>query len=170
MHGLATDALRMVVSRLSLWDARSLRLACPAVAACVADEVEACVARASRAPRPECLDEFASARPGFQERCAGCFVLLRTPRDLRIQSCEEGVAVTATRRGRGVRVEVRVVASTALPGFAALGSAVARVKWMSEVFDVTEYRTRATTHRPVTEMLNELVTRFVETQLGRACY
>ena len=171
LRALDTDALRVVVARLSLWDARALQFACPSLTTTMAAEVEACIDRASRAPRPECVDEFAAARPSFQERCAGCFVLLRTPRDLRVQSVEEGVAVTATRRARGVRVEVRVVDPAVRPGFAALQSAVARVKWMSEVFDpcVTEFRTRATTHNPFTELLNVLVTRFVETRLGKPC-
>ena len=163
------DALRLVVARLSLWDAHCLQVACPRMASVIAAELDACTASASRAPRPPCLAQFASARPAFQERCCGSFVLLRTPRDLRVHSCEEGVMVSATQCAGRVRVEVRVHDPGARPGFAALHSAMARVRWLSDVFDVSEYRTRATTHRPVTELLNVLVTRFVEARTGALC-
>ena len=163
------DALRLVVARLSLWDAHCLQVACPALSPFISSELESCTASALQAPRPPCLAQFASARPAFQERCCGSFVLLRTPKDLRVHSCEEGVAVSVTQRAGRVRVEVRVYDPAARPGFAALHSAMTRVRWLSEVFDVSEYRTRATTHRPVTELLNVLVTRFVEARTGAPC-
>lgn len=168
LQGLNEDVLRLVIWHLSLWDSRNLAKACPSLAPLVSEETIGAIEAGLRAQRPEFLDAFATARPSFQERCRESFVLLRTPLDLTIQSCVDGVNVTATKRdkgGKGARVDVRVIDPARRPTLASLTSTIARVAWFSQVFDVREYRTRAVTHHPPSETLNSLVSRVVATRI-----
>ena len=160
---LADDVLISIIHRLSLWDARSLASACPPLAPLIASETKRVVTTATNLPAPPCLNAFATSRPSFQERCEGPFILLRTPRDLTIHSCEAGVSVTLVRRGASTKLDVAVTDPGCRPNLASLHSAIARTTWLTGAFDITQYRTRAVRHHPPTEILNALVTRVVST-------
>jgi hypothetical protein len=160
---LADDVLISIIHKITLWDARSLALACPPLAPLIASETKRVVDEATRLPAPPCLDAYARSRPSFQERCQGPFILLRTPRDLTVHSYEAGVSVTLVQRGASTKISVAVIDPACRPTLASLHSVTARLAWLAGAFDVTEYRTRAVQHHPPTEILNVLVTRVVST-------
>ena len=157
---LENDVLVSIIHQLSLWDARSLAIACPQLAPLIASETKRAINDALLLPAPPCLLKFALSKPSFQERCEGPFILLRTPRDLTIHSSEAGVSVTLVQRAGSTKLTVAV---RDRPTLASLHSATARLAWLAGAFDITEYRTRAVHHHPPTEILNVLLTRIVAT-------
>ena len=162
LDGLDDDVARAVFRRLSLWDARSLVLVCPSLAHVLADEVDIHTREGAALPHPTFLETFLESPPSFQERCAGGFVMLRTPLDLTVHSCDLGVTVEF-RRSRGLtRVAVRVVDPAVRPTLRSLSSAIARVTWFSKLASVDVYRTRASLLHPPTELLNVVVSKYVD--------
>lgn len=171
-EGLSADVVRRIVARLSLWDARSLQLAHPGFVPVVSDVVEEWVRRAREAPCPALVDRFLNTRPGFQERVNGGFTLLRTPRDVSMQCAHERVVVSLRlRHDRGTaRVEIRVLDGAPRPTFPTMQRALSAMWWYAGALarrgvPRVEFRTRAATHCPTSEVLNTLAHKFVDTHL-----
>lgn len=170
---VSPDVLRLLVPRLTLWDARSLQLSHPSFVPVVHEQVALCVERALKAARPQLIDAFLKTPPGFRERVHGDFVMLRTRKDVTVQHAREGVAVVL-RAVAGVpkaSVEVRVFAGAPWPTFATLERTLMALRWFAAalrergVADV-QFNTRAFLHHPVSEVVNLVATQFVEQYLA----
>lgn len=165
------DVLRVVLHRLTLWDARSVQHAHPACAEIVHDIVQSVVNRVLRTERPKVIDTFLRSAPSFQERVDGVYVLMRTPRGITIQaSCEGAMVVMRLFTPTAwALIEVRSGAHTPRPTFATLEKTLQTVWWFSRAlrerfgndFSMV-FRTRALVHHPPSEVLNTLATTFVE--------
>lgn len=167
MHetGLSRDVLRLIVARLSLWDARSLQLAHPEFAALVHEHVARMVEAVRTTPRPSELDTFLKTRPGFQERSYEEFVFLRTPKDLIVHACHDGVTVLLHKAEECARIEVRMppVTQRMRPGFDTLRHTLQSMWWFAAAASGNVHiRTRATTHHPPSEVLNTLAGTFAK--------
>lgn len=170
---LSDDVVRVIVPRLSLWDARSLQRAHSSFGRLVAEHVERVVDRAVRSPRPRVLDAFLDVPPRFSTRVHGPFTLLRTPHDLAVHYSYEGVVVVARRADKHdvARVELRMPVEPARPTFDTLERVLAALRWFSTALRARgcrtiEVRTRALVHHPVSEVLNTTATTFVERVCG----
>ena len=160
-----------IVRRLTLWDARSVQNAFPDLIPLIHGIVAKMADDAVNVPAPEMLDALLNIRPCFQERTCGEFVLLRTPLDATVYCTVDTVSLVMrlySKRRRGT-VELRVTRPDVRPTFDTLRRVFERVHWFSTTLrgrvDKVEFRTLATVHHPPTEVLNLLVTRFV--QLGQ---
>lgn len=165
---LSPDLVRRVVRLLPLWDARSLQTAHPLFAALVAEHVGRVVDEALRRPRPRLVDTFLRSAPGFRECVHGSFVFLRTKRTVTMQHTEGDVTVHMRLSGRHATIEVRCLATATWPTFDTLAATLAAMRWFAEALrdrgGVRKvcFRTSAAMHRPVTEVLNGVATRFAE--------
>lgn len=165
---LSNDVLRILVPKLSLWDARSLQLAHPCFARIVHEVVKEVVERAMMTELPSMVDRFLNTRPGFQERIHHDFILFRTPKDLTVQYVRDRVCVSLRMDSRhGTRVELRVQPDACWPTFPMLERALGVLWWYSKalhargVSDV-EFRTKASVHKPTSEVLNMVAGLFVD--------
>lgn len=170
---LPDDVVRVIVPRLSLWDARSLQRAYPSFRRLVAERVQCVVDRAVRSPRPKVLDAFLDVPPRFSTRVHGPFSLLRTPRDLAVHYSVEGAVVVAWRHDKldVARVELRMPVEPTRPTFDTLEHVLAALWWFWSALrargcKTITFRTRALVHHPVSEVLNTTATTFVERVCG----
>lgn len=163
----APDVVRLVLSKLCLWDVRSLQHAHPDIPLLVHEHVAGIVRRATQQPRPRCIDNFLkSPHSGFQEVVHRDFTFLRTPLDRTLSHASGGVVVILYLGTCYARLELRVVDPTLRPGFAALEQALTAMWWFAKAATAhtkqLDIRTRAEVHRPVSEVLNSLATVFAD--------
>lgn len=165
---LSLDLLRKIASGLALWDAKSLQNALPSCAVVVSELVERAVAEATTVPCPRMLVKFLKAPPAFQELVRDNFVLLRTPiPDATIQRSFDGITVVLFRNRHHARVEIRTAHTAAWPTFLTLVRVLETLWWYARALEAVRvphavFRTRAERHRPVTEVLNDVASRFVK--------
>lgn len=173
---LSLDVVRLIVPRLSLWDARSLQLAHPSFVELVHEATAHVVELALAVPRPGLIDAFLDTRPGFRERVHGDFVMFRTPKDLTMQHVRGGVAVTMhlmhpeAKPGAHARVELRVCAGAPWPTFDTLKVALTVLRWYADALRLRgvrhlEFGTKARLHHPVSEVVNTVATAFAHRHL-----
>lgn len=163
---LSWDVLRLMVSRMSLWDARRLQKAHPTCAQVVSDVVEDAVRRSTAQPIPDFLDKFMSCTHDVNRRY-GAFALKRT-----------GTFATVVYDDGEVRVRMFMYAHLAKmwlevapqrPGFGALETALTTLLWLRGSYKThmphkkLVIATRADKHCPTSEVLNGVAEKFVET-------
>lgn len=168
---LTLDIIRLIVPRLSLWDARALQLAHPLFAELVHEHVQCVVRAAASEARPRMIDRFLNCRPTFQELVYDGFVFMKTPLDCTLQYAYGGFVVHCRSDHTTARIELRTVDPTCRPTFETLGRVVAALQWFHDALKargipVASVDARATRHRPVSEVLNGVVERFVKIMLG----
>lgn len=165
---LSPDIMRLIIPRLSLWDARSLQQAHHSFAPLVHEHVACLAERARELPRPQFIDRFLKSTSPFQELVHQDFVFLRTPRDCTLRHTCDGTCVLLYVCDGDAHLELRVTDPAARPTFATLGKVLTVLWWFGTATACRLHtRTRASTHRPVSEVLNSVATAFVERFISR---
>lgn len=166
---VSDDVMRSVIGRLSLWDARSMQRAHPSFARLVSETVGSVVHEAARAPRPRHVDRciatfLKGSQPAFQESVNGNFTCMRTPLHVHLSHAHQGVVVSLSLTRERACVAVRVVDPACRPSMETAYHALAAVRWFADAVEdsgryppeAVQFQTRATIHRPVSEVMNGL--------------